>query len=73
MAFARSAIVLATRLPSLPEAGDSAIDRTTIVDPRSGLAFEVAMYPQYRQMQWEVSLAWGVGSAKDEHIAALLG
>lgn len=73
LAFSRNAIVLATRLPSLPEAGDSAIDRTTIVDPRSGLAFEVAMYPQYRQMQWEVSLAWGVGVAKAEHLAVLLG
>jgi hypothetical protein len=73
MAFPRSAIVLATRLPSLPEAGDSAMDRTTIVDPRSGLAFEVAMYPQYRQMQWEVSLAWGCGVAKAEHLALLLG
>lgn len=73
MAFPRSAIVLATRLPSLPEAGDSAIDRTTIVDPRSGLAFEVAMYPQYRQMQWEISLAWGCGVAKKEHLAVLLG
>lgn len=73
MGFARSALVLATRLPSLPEAGDSAIDRTTITDPRSGLSFEVAMYPQYRQMQWEISVAWGVAAAKPEHIVALLG
>lgn len=73
MGFSRSAIVLATRLPSLPEAGDIAIDRTTITDPRSGLSFEVAMYPQYRQMQWEISVAWGVAAAKPEHIVALLG
>jgi hypothetical protein len=73
MGFARTAIVLATRLPSLPESGDVAIDRTTITDPRSGISFEVAMYPQYRQMQWEISAAWGVAAIKPEHIALLLG
>jgi hypothetical protein len=73
MAFSRNAIVLAQRLPALPEGGDLAQDRTTIVDPRSGLAFEVAMYPQYRQMQWEISCAWGVKVVKPEHLALLLG
>ena len=73
MAFSRNAIVLATRLPSLPAAGDLAVDRTTIQDPRSGLAFEVAMYPQYRQMQWEISCAWGFAVMKSEHLALLLG
>ena len=73
MAFHRGAIVLAQRLPALPEGGDVAVDRTSIVDPRSGLAFEVAMYPQYRQMQWEISAAWGVKVIKPEHFALLLG
>lgn len=73
MAFARSAIVLATRAPALPEGGDMAADRTVITDPRSGLAFEVAMYPQYRQMQYELSAAWGVKCVKTEHTALLLG
>jgi hypothetical protein len=73
MAFRRSAIVLAQRLPALPEGGDLARDRTTVVDPRSGLAFEVAMYPQYRQMQYEISCAWGAKVVKTEHLALLLG
>lgn len=73
LAFTRSAVVLAQRLPALPDGGDLAIDRTTIVDPRSGLAFEVAMYPQYRQMQYEVSCAWGVKVVKAEHLAVLIG
>ncbi|WP_427500799.1 P22 phage major capsid protein family protein [Methylomonas sp. MED-D] len=73
MAFARSAIVLATRAPALPEEGDIATDRMTITDPRSGLTFEVAVYPQYRQVQYEISIAWGVANVKPEHSAILLG
>jgi hypothetical protein len=73
MAFTRNAIALATRAPALPEEGDSAEDRQIITDPRSGLSFEVAMYKQYRQVQYEISLAWGVKVVKPEHLALLLG
>ena len=73
MAFSKSAIVLATRLPALPDGGDLAIDRTTISDPRTGLAFELAMYPGYRQMKYELMIAWGMKVVKPEHTALLLG
>jgi hypothetical protein len=73
MAFNRSAIVLATRLPERPSAGDMAIDVTTITDPRSGLSFEVAVYPGYRKVVYEVSLAWGFEVIKPEHTALLIG
>lgn len=73
MAFARTAIALATRMPALPEEGDSAVDRTVITDPVSGLSFEVAMYAQYRQMQYEIALAWGAEVFKREHLAILEG
>lgn len=73
MVFARSAIALATRAPALPSRGDMAADRQLVTDPRSGLTFEIAMYPQYRQMQYEVSLAWGVKAVKAEHIGLLIG
>lgn len=73
MGFARSAIALATRAPALPPQGDSAVDRQIVTDPVSGLSFEIAMYAQYRQMQYEVSLAWGTAAVKKEHISLLLG
>jgi hypothetical protein len=73
MAFSRNAIVLATRLPALPAAGDMADDRATISDPRSGLSFEISVYRQYRQVHWEVAAAWGVAVTKPEHLALLLG
>jgi hypothetical protein len=73
MAFNRSAIVLATRLPERPSAGDMAIDVTTLTDPRSGLSFEVSVYPGYRKVVYEVSLAWGYEVVKPEHTALLIG
>jgi hypothetical protein len=73
MAFARSALAVATRAPALPEQGDSAADRMIITDPMSGLSFDVGLYPQYRQIQYEIALAWGVAVIKPEHFGLLLG
>ena len=71
--FTRNAIELATRLPALPQEGDLAIMRETITDPRSGLVFELAVYPGYRMVVYQVMLAWGVLARKPEHIALMLG
>ncbi|MBB5508149.1 P22 coat - protein 5 family protein [Paraburkholderia atlantica] len=71
--FSRNAFVLSTRLPALPQEGDMADDRTTIVDPRSGLAFEVSMYRQYRRVRYEIACAYGMANIKPEHSGILLG
>jgi hypothetical protein len=73
MAFSKSAMVLATRAPALPEGGDMAEDRLLVTDPHSGLSFEVSVYLQYRQVQYEVAIAWGAACVKPEHTAILLG
>jgi hypothetical protein len=73
LAFSRSAIVLATRAPAMPAAGDLAMDSTIITDPKSGLSFEVRQYAQFAQVQYLVMLAWGVRLVKPEHCAILLG
>jgi len=73
MAFNRSAIVLVTRAPARPIEGDLAEDVMIMTDPRSGISFEVSMYKEYRQVHFEVALAWGVSAIKPEHMAVLLG
>ena len=50
-----------------------ASDRIVVTDPFSGLSFDVATYLQYRQVQFEVSAAWGVKGIKPAHAAILLG
>lgn len=73
MVFSKSAIVLATRTPYMPAGGDAASDVMDLVDPVSGLAFQVAMYKQYRQVHFEVGLAWGVKMIAPRHSSLLIG
>jgi len=72
-AFSRSAIILATRAPALPEEGDMADDRIMITDPRTNMSFEVSMYKQYRRVRYEIAAAWGCQNIKPEHTAVLMG
>lgn len=72
-AFTRNAMLLGTRLPALPMEGDIATDREIITDPRTGLSFELAVYPGYRMVTYHVSIAWGVTVMKPEHLAIIIG
>lgn len=73
MAFARSAIVLATRAPAVPVEGDMASDEAYVTDPVSGITFRFAMYKQFLQVHYEVQAAWGVACIKPEFTAILKG
>lgn len=73
VAFSRNAIVLAARAPALPDGGDSASDRMMITDPLTGLTFEVSIYRGYRQIKYEIAMAWGASCIKQEHVALLVG
>lgn len=73
LGFSRNSILLATRIPAVPSDGDLATDRQVITDDRTGLSFELAVYPGYRMNVYHVSVAWGVSVLKPEHTAVLLG
>lgn len=73
MIFSRSAMILAVRTPKRPEQGDLATAVEYITDPRTGITFELAYYPQFMQGMYQLGLAWGPKNIKPEHTALLLG
>jgi hypothetical protein len=73
VAFSQDAGRLLIRPPSKPEQGDARIDEYIIVDPRSGLPFEVSLWAGQRMVVFQVAAAWGVKNVKEENTALLLG
>jgi hypothetical protein len=73
VAFDRSSLLLATRLPDFPEEGDIALMRDTITDPRTGLSFEVSAVGGDRMVTFRVGAVWGVAAIKPAHSALLIG
>lgn len=73
LGFHESALLLASRVPAMPEGGDNADDVTLVVDPVSGLTFQVAIYRQYRRVKFEIGLAWGVAAPNEKWLATLMG
>lgn len=75
--FARSAVELVFRAPAIPMIGgvrrDTAIDRMMVVDPNSGLPFEISVYLGQGKAMIEVAAAWGQKVWKPEHTSVLLG
>lgn len=71
--FSADALHIAMRPPARPQEGDLALDVMLVTDPRSGITYEISVYPGYRKVEAEIALAWGVKATKREHIALLLG
>lgn len=73
LGFAQSAIEVAVRAPAKPSGGDAAVDEMMVIDPHSGLAFDISVYKGFQKTMINVSSVWGVKAWKPEHIVALLG
>jgi hypothetical protein len=73
IAFQRNALHLVTRAPAMPEGGDLADDVYNLVDPVTGLVFQITLYRLYRRIKFEIGLAWGVKAVNPEFISVLLG
>lgn len=73
MAFDRNSFLLACRTPAMPEGGDTADDVMNVTDSVSGITFQIALYRQYRQVRYEVGLAWGTASIAPRHSVLILG
>jgi hypothetical protein len=72
LAFTQNAFCYGFRLPTVPAEGDLAIAREIVQDPRSGIAFELAVYPGHRMNRYELSCAYGSTLVKPEHAALLV-
>lgn len=73
LAFTSDAIVLATRLPIFPSEGDLAIDNEVITDPRTGISFDLRVYPGDGMVLYRIHALWGWKVLKPAHSALLLG
>jgi len=73
LAFSSDAITLATRLPEFPAEGDLAIDNEIITDPRTGISFDLRVYPGDGMVLYRIHALWGWVVNKPEHAALLLG
>lgn len=73
VAFQKNAIVLATRQLSDPRGGDGCDEQYTLVDPFSGIAFDVRLYRMYHKAWLEIGLAYGAKVVKSDNVALLLG
>lgn len=71
--FHQSAIELAMRPPAMPDGGDAASDRMTIVDDVSGLVFEVALYKGYGMVMYDFTCYYQAKVWKPEFVATLVG
>lgn len=72
LGFHSSAIELAMRPPAQPPGGDSG-EHSVIVDPVTGLSFDMGLYKGYGMNQIKIICMYGVKVWKPEFVATLLG
>jgi len=73
LAFTSDSTVLCTRLPMFPSEGDLAIDNEVITDPRTGISFDLRVYPGDGMVLYRIHALWGFKVLKQAHAAILLG
>lgn len=73
IALHKSALELAIRPPAEPHGGDAADDKMIVVDPHSGMSFEIASYKGYMKRMIEVRCLYQWKAWKPDAIAILLG
>jgi len=73
VAFHKNAVELVVRPPALPPGGDAAIDRMTLVDTKSGLVFDVAIYAGYKMQLLDITVYYQAKVWKSDFVATLLG
>ena len=78
IAIQRNGLLLGTRLPAAPmdmqgRQQDMADDQMTITDPFSGLSFDLSLYRGYRQLRYELGIAWGTAVTKSDFVSVLRG
>lgn len=73
IAFSSDALLLASRLSVFPTEGDLAIDSEIITDPRTGISFDLRVYPGDGMVLYRIHALWGWVAKKPEHATILLG
>lgn len=73
VAFHRSAIELAMRPMANPQGGDAAVDMMNVVDPHSGLVFQISAYKGYKKSMFDITVLYEAVVWKEGFVAALLG
>lgn len=73
MAFHKSALGLAVRVPAMPPEGDSAADSQIMVEPETGMPIRLSRYKGYGLDQYEIGAVWGVKAVRPSLLKILLG
>lgn len=73
VAFHKSSTELVIRPPAQPYGGDAAVDRTTLVDTKSNLVFDIALYKGYGKNMLDITTFYQAKVWKPDFAAVLIG